>query len=155
MLLHHLINFFQPHKKTKVAEKEVPPQSTPIAPSPCIENDPSTSSVSDSPSKSTQQTVEFEQSKSLLQLDFFNKEDYHQIASFPKFDHLLAISPSTSTPPLSETNPAPEPQPTLSSLNRKLTTTLKHRMSLNRSHRDKTVKKAASTPNFHHTQKKK
>ncbi|OBZ82043.1 hypothetical protein A0J61_09907 [Choanephora cucurbitarum] len=157
MLLHSLVSFFQPHKKNKTAEKEVvrtiPPPPPPI-PSSYLENNPSTSSVSEFPSHSIHQKVEFEQSRNLLQLDFFNKVDYNQIASFPKFDHLLASPSSNSTPPppLSETQP--EPQSTLTSLNRRLTTTLKHRISINRSHRDKAVKKAASTPNFHNTQKK-
>ncbi|KAK4517937.1 uncharacterized protein ATC70_001286 [Mucor velutinosus] len=88
--------------------------------------------------------VEFEQSRSLLQLDFFGPDQQQLSTDFPQFDHLLN-KPSTSE---TETPETKEHYNKFGTLNRKLTKTLRHRLSLRPNQSNKRVKRSISTPNL-------
>lgn len=89
--------------------------------------------------------VEFEQSRSLLQLDFFGPDQQQMSTDFPQFDHLL------NKPSISETETPGETKEhynKFGTLNRKLTKTLRHRLSLRPNQSNKRVKRSISTPNL-------
>ncbi|KAL7308972.1 hypothetical protein PS15m_011111 [Mucor circinelloides] len=88
--------------------------------------------------------VEFEQSRSLLQLDFFGPDQQQLSTDFPQFDHLLNKAPSSET----ETPETKEHSNKFGTLNRKLTKTLRHRLSLRPNQTNKRVKRSISTPNL-------
>jgi hypothetical protein len=120
-----------------IKKKEEPIQSS--SPPTTFSSPPKTSS-----NYSQLPEVEFEQSRHLLELDFFSIDnDRHQssiITTFPKFEHLLNSPP----PPL----PTQQEQKKASTLNRKLTRTLKHRISVYRP-LTKTVKRSVSSPQLY------
>lgn len=80
--------------------------------------------------------VEFEESRHLLQLDFFGS-DKEQALTFPKFDYLLQ--------PVKQVDESTIKKP------RKSSTTLRHRISLYRPS-SKTVKRSLSSPNIYNQQ---
>lgn len=102
-------------------EEEAETPSLPVAPTPLPE-------------------VEFEQSRNLLQLDFFGstQENETRLASFPKFDYLLEANKKTLT------------DSTLKK-SRKSSTTLRHRISLYRPSQQKAVKRSLSTPDIYNS----
>lgn len=88
--------------------------------------------------------VEFEQSRSLLQLDFFGPDQQQLSTDFPQFDHLL----NKASPSETETPETKEHSNKFGTLNRKLTRTLRHRLSLRPNQANKRVKRSISTPNL-------
>jgi hypothetical protein len=136
---HQIVDFFRSHQSTnKKAKTNIVPikKKEPVETS----SPPTTTSTQPkTPSYYSQlPELEFEQSRHLLELDFFNNIDNEPnqsslITTFPQFEHLL------NPPP-----PLPEQQ-TKKTPNRKLTKTLKHRISVYRPH-TKTVKRSLSSP---------
>ncbi|KAI9340738.1 hypothetical protein BD770DRAFT_399522 [Pilaira anomala] len=80
--------------------------------------------------------VEFEESRNLLQLDFFGSGQDHAIASFPKFDYLLQDN--------NKKTQSIEKKP------RKSSTLLRHKLSLYKPGQ-KTVKRSVSTPDIYNS----
>ncbi|CEP14421.1 hypothetical protein [Parasitella parasitica] len=114
------------------------PPSTPISPAP---QPPAHNITTESEIQIPQ--VEFEQSRSLLQLDFFGP-DQQLSTNFPQFDHLLNKPTSVSIQPA-----APEQRTKFGTLNRKLAKTLRQRMSTYRPNTDnKQLKRSTSSPHL-------
>ncbi|GAN01643.1 hypothetical protein MAM1_0010d01077 [Mucor ambiguus] len=170
MLFSQVFSFFQNNKKRTTPSKQPSPPSPTTATSTTLNpsaKSSSTSSVSNeqpltplsqappplppahhhtSVAESDIQIpqVEFEQSRSLLQLDFFGPDQQQLSTDFPQFDHLL------NKPPISETG-TPETKEhynKFGTLNRKLTKTLRHRLSLRPGQSNKRIKRSISTPNL-------
>ncbi|CAO3632020.1 unnamed protein product [Mucor fragilis] len=171
MLFSQMFSFFQNNKKRTTPSKQPSPPSPTTATSTTLNpstKSSSTSSVSNEqpltplsqasppppPAHHTSVVesdiqipqVEFEQSRSLLQLDFFGPNQQQLSTDFPQFDHLL------NKPSISETE-TPETKEQhyynkFGTLNRKLTKTLRHRLSLRSHQSNKRVKRSISTPNL-------
>lgn len=162
MIFTQVFNFFQNNKKrTTPLKQQSPTAATSTTLNPSVKSS-FTSSVSNEqpltpspppPPHNTstesdiqtipQVEVEFEQSRSLLQLDFFGPDQQQLTTNFPQFDHLLN-EPS----PVSITPTKDEQKTKFGTLNRKLTNTLRHRISIYRPNHNKQVKRSISSPNL-------
>lgn len=162
MIFTQVFNFFQNNKKrTTPLKQQSPTAATSTTLNPSVKSS-FTSSVSNEqpltpssppPPHNTstesdiqtipQVEVEFEQSRSLLQLDFFGPDQQQLTTNFPQFDHLLN-EPS----PVSITPSKDEQKTKFGTLNRKLTNTLRHRISIYRPNHNKQVKRSISSPNL-------
>jgi hypothetical protein len=168
MVFTQLFNFFQNNKKrtTPLKQQPVPSPTTatsttlnPSVKSSCtssVSNEQSSALSSPSPAPAPHNTVtesdiqitpqvevEFEQSRSLLQLDFFSPDQQQLTTNFPQFDHLLNKPSSLSIAPSKD-----EQKTKFGTLNRKLTKTLRHRISIYRPNHNKQVKRSISSPNL-------
>lgn len=163
MIFTQVFNFFQNNKKRTTPLKQQSPTAatsttlnpsvkssftssvsneqplTPSSPPPPPHNTSTESDIQTIP----QIEVEFEQSRSLLQLDFFGPDQQQLTTNFPQFDHLLN-EPS----PVSITPSKDEQKTKFGTLNRKLTNTLRHRISIYRPNHNKQVKRSISSPNL-------
>lgn len=151
-IFHQIIDFFRSHH-SKNTNKTTRNKSTDVTirkkeDSVKISSPPTTSSISPkTPSNYSQlPEVEFEQSRHLLELDFFHIDDDRRhsslITTFPQFEHLL------EPPQEQQEEEEEEDQKKTSTINRNLTRTLRHRISMYRPH-TKTVKRAISTPQLY------
>ncbi|KAG2236569.1 hypothetical protein INT48_000869 [Thamnidium elegans] len=144
----HITGFF--NRKSK-QEKVLPPASSqvPQVTEHCSESETQTTTSStvsneEVPSIPVVPTplpeVEFEQSRNLLQLDFFGsaQEKENRLASFPKFDYLLEANKKT---PIDNTLKK----------SGKSSITLRHRISLYRPSQQKVVKRSLSTPDIYNS----
>lgn len=162
MIFTQVFNFFQNNKKRTTPLKQQSPTaaaSTTLNPSvkssftSSVSNEQPLTPSSPPPPHNTstesdiqtipQVEVEFEQSRSLLQLDFFGPDQQQLTTNFPQFDHLLN-EPS----PVSITPSKDEQKTKFGTLNRKLTNTLRHRISIYRPNHNKQVKRSISSPNL-------
>ncbi|GAA5815500.1 hypothetical protein MFLAVUS_009012 [Mucor flavus] len=151
----HITGFF--NKKNKQEKVPPLPTSSPQVPPPAQLTERSSESETQTTTSSTVEEeeeetpslpvastplpeVEFEQSRNLLQLDFFGstQENETRLASFPKFDYLL------------EANKKSLADSTLKK-SRKSSTTLRHRISLYRPSQQKAVKRSLSTPDIYNS----
>lgn len=139
MFLDHIISFF--HKKSNKTTRQ------PVSAVESLSETRSTSHVSTTveavpivvASPPLLPQVEFEESRNLLQLDFFGTSDGKEqpLASFPQFDYLL--------------QPAVKEVDRTAKKARKSSMTLRHRISLYRPS-SKTVKRSLSSPDIYNQQ---
>ncbi|KAI9254971.1 hypothetical protein EDC94DRAFT_662142 [Helicostylum pulchrum] len=149
----HITGFFNKRNKQ---EKVPPTSSSPpqVTPPPKVPEHSSESETQTTTSSTVEEEiapsiprplpeVEFEQSRNLLQLDFFGstQEKENGWASFPKFDYLLEVNKKT---------PSDNNNNTLKK-SRKSSITLRHRISLYRPSQQKAVKRSLSTPDIYNS----
>lgn len=140
MFLDNLFSFFHKKNKTQVKAVVTPPIESSPFDSKATSETQSTSYVSNEVPVSIPPPlpqVEFEESRNLLQLDFFGSDKEQSLASFPKFDYLL--------------QPTKEIDCTSMKKPHKSSTTLRHRISLYRPS-SKTIKRSLSTPDIYNKQ---
>ncbi|KAI8647598.1 hypothetical protein BD408DRAFT_408199 [Parasitella parasitica] len=166
MIFSQLFNFFQSNKKRTMPSKQdkelshsttapssTKNPSTKTSSTSFASNEPPSTPLTPAPQPPAQNItteseihipqVEFEQSRSLLQLEFFGP-DQQLSTNFPQFDHLLSKPTSVSIEPATQ-----EQKTKIGTLNRKLAKTLRQRMSTYRPNNDsKQMKRSTSSPHL-------